>query len=263
MAKRAFAISAHPDDIEFMMAGTLLLLKQAGYEIHYMTVATGSCGTTQYDVEAIVKMRRRESINAADFAGAVYHGSLVNDLEIFFERDTLQRLSSVVRDVAPEIILTHSPDEYMEDHSNTCRLALTAAFARGMPNFPVQPPRPTVDQQTTVYHALPYGLRDPLRRRVRPGMYVDVSSVIAAKREMLAKHESQKRWLDESQGLDSYLITMEEMSKEVGRMSGRYDYAEGWTRHLHLGFCDEDANPLLDALPEKAFVREGFEKGLG
>ena len=263
MAKRAFAVSAHPDDIEFMMAGTLLLLKQAGYEIHYMTVASGSCGTTQYDTETIVHMRRQESVNAAAFAGAVYHDSLVNDLEIFFEKTTLQRLSAIVRDVAPEILLTHSPDEYMEDHSNTCRLALTAAFARGMPNFPTEPPRPTVDQPVTVYHALPYGLRDPLRKRVRPGMYVDISSVIETKRDMLAKHASQKQWLDESQGLDSYLITMEDMSREVGRMSGRYDYAEGWIRHSHLGFCGEDDNPLLNALPDKAFVSEDFEKALG
>ena len=263
MAKRAFAISAHPDDIEFMMAGTLLLLKQAGYEIHYMTVATGSCGTTQYDTGTIIRMRRQESIDAAAFAGAVYHESLVNDLEIFFEKDTLRRLTAVVREVAPEVVLTHSPQEYMEDHMNTCRLALTAAFARGMPNFPTRPPSPTVDQPVTVYHALPYGLRDPLRKRERPGMYVDVSGVIKDKREMLAKHKSQKQWLDESQGLDSYLITMEDMSREVGRMSGRFEYAEGWTRHSHLGFCDEDADPISAALPDTSTVDEAFEKDLG
>ena len=41
----AFAVAAHPDDIEFMMSGTLVLLKQAGYEMHYMNVANGNCGT--------------------------------------------------------------------------------------------------------------------------------------------------------------------------------------------------------------------------
>ena len=45
-----------------------------------------------------------------------------------------------------------------------------------------------------------YGLRDPLRRRVQPGLYVDVSRMIPAKREMLALHTSQKEWLDTSQG---------------------------------------------------------------
>ena len=35
MARRAFAVSAHPDDIEFFMAGTMILLGRAGYELHY------------------------------------------------------------------------------------------------------------------------------------------------------------------------------------------------------------------------------------
>ena len=43
----AMAIGAHPDDIEFYMAGTLLLLKKAGYEIHYLNVASGNCGSTK------------------------------------------------------------------------------------------------------------------------------------------------------------------------------------------------------------------------
>ena len=262
MPGTAFAIAAHPDDIEFMMSGTLILLKEAGYDIHLMTVANGSCGTQKHDVNTIVKMRRRESIEAAKFAGATYHEALVDDLEIFYEKPTLQRLTSIVREVEPDIILTQSTQEYMEDHANTTRLVLTAAFARGMRNFRAIPPRGTTNQPVTVYHALPYGLRDPVRRRVQPGMYVDVSSVIPQKRDMLALHTSQKEWLDASQGIDSYLITMENMCREVGTMSGRYEFAEGWTRHLPLGFCDDDANPLADALGERCLINEEFETGL-
>lgn len=255
MAKRAFAIGAHPDDIEFMMAGTLILLRQAGYETHYMTVANGSCGTSQLDVETITRIRRQESIQAAEFAGAIYHESLVNDIEIFYEQGLLQRLGATIRQVAPEIILTHATVEYMEDHANTCRLVLTAAFTRGMRNFPVEPAHPPVEQPVTIYHALPYGLRDPLRRPVQPEMYVDVTSVMGAKRQMLAQHRSQKEWLDASQGIDSYLLAMEEMCRDVGRLSGAYEYAEGWTRHLHLGYCDEGANPLLAALPDRCMAQ--------
>ena len=40
----AMAIGAHPDDIEFSMAGTLLLLKRAGFETHYFNIASGNCG---------------------------------------------------------------------------------------------------------------------------------------------------------------------------------------------------------------------------
>ena len=42
---RALAIAAHPDDIEFYMAGTLLLLKGAGWEIHYLNLSSGNCGS--------------------------------------------------------------------------------------------------------------------------------------------------------------------------------------------------------------------------
>ena len=51
-----------------------------------------------------------------------------------------------MREVAPEILLVHAPSDYMEDHMNACRLAVTAAFARGMPNYPTSPPRPPVEQ---------------------------------------------------------------------------------------------------------------------
>lgn len=250
MSKRVFAVVAHPDDIEFMMAGTLIRLQRAGYEVHYMTVADRSCGSIRHDAETIARIRRQESIDAAGVIGAFYHESLVNDGEIFFEKDTLRRLSSVMREVAPTILLTHPIQDYMEDHMNTCRLAVTSAFKLGMPNWPVDPPREAVDQPVTVYHALPYGLRDPLRRPVTPDLYVDIGEVLPVKREMLAMHASQKEWLDATQGIDSYLDTMEEMSREVGRMSGHFEYAEGWTRHLHLGFCDEDDNPLVEDLPD-------------
>ena len=263
MSKRVFAIAAHPDDIEFMMAGTFILLGQAGYELHTMTLANGSCGTQSHDVETIVGIRRQEAMDAARLIGAIYHESLVNDLEIFYERDTLRRLAAVVRDVAPKIILTQSTQEYMEDHMNATRLVLTAAFARGMPNFAVVPPTPITDQPVTIYHALPYGLRDPLRQPIRPGLFVDIGDVLPLKRAMLAMHRSQKEWLDVSQGLDSYLTTMEEMADEIGRQSGSFVHAEGWTRHLHLGYCAANADPLVRALGRHVLVSQAFEDGLG
>jgi len=119
----------------------------------------------------------------------------------------------------------------MEDHTNTSRLAVTAAFSRGMPNFGVSPARPAVDGEVAVYHGMPHGLRDALRRRVVPGLFVDTTSVLETKRQALAAHRSQKEWLDVSQGMDSYLQTMEEMSLALGQASGKFQHAEGWRRH--------------------------------
>lgn len=246
--KTAFAVAAHPDDIEFFMSGTLMRLAAAGYEIHYLNVANGCCGSSQHDAATIARIRREEAMNAAKSIGAVFHESLGNDLEIFYDRPTLAKLASVMREVAPEILLTHSPSDYMEDHTNTCRLAVTAAFSRGMPNFPVDPPRPAVSNKVTVYHAQPYSNRDPLRQLVEPEIFVDVTSLQERKVAMLACHVSQKTWLDESQGHDSYLQTMRELDEEVGRMSALFKCAEGWRRHLHLGFCGESDDPLSAAL---------------
>jgi LmbE family N-acetylglucosaminyl deacetylase len=102
----------------------------------------------------------------------------------------------------------------------------------------------------TIYHACPHGLRDQLRQIVAPHAFVDTSSVHQQKREALACHASQRAWLDATQGFDSYLGAMDDFSMQLGRMSGRFAHAEGWRRHSHLGFCDEAADPLQDALKE-------------
>lgn len=67
---------------------------------------------------------------------------------------------------------------------------------------------------------------------------------------MLACHRSQKEWLDASQGLDSYLNTLRELDAQVGSMSQRFQYAEGWRKHLHLGFGGANDDPLVSVLTE-------------
>jgi LmbE family N-acetylglucosaminyl deacetylase len=258
----AFAIAAHPDDIEFYMAGTLLLLRARDWEIHYLTVASGNCGSAEFSPARTRAVRRREARAAARLLGARWHPSLVDDLEVFYNLKTLRRLAAVIREVNPGIVLTHSPQDYMEDHANTCRLAVTAAFARGMRNFQTLPPRPPAGAEVTLYHAMPHGLRDALRRRILPGAFVNTTSVHALKRQALAAHASQKHWLDVSQGMDSYLRAMDALSRAVGRMSRRFRHAEGWRRHLHLGFSAEDRDPLAAALGRDFFVNRRYEQRL-
>src|SRR4051812_28115333 len=146
----AMAVAAHPDDIEFYMAGTLLLLRRIGYQIHYMTLASGSCGSLQHSAAQMRAIRRKESKRAAQLLGATYHPSLVDDLEVLYELPALRRLAAVIRRVQPTILLTHSPQDYMEDHMNTSRLAVTAAFARGMPNFKTIPATKAIFTDVTV-----------------------------------------------------------------------------------------------------------------
>ncbi len=259
--KVAFAIAAHPDDIEFMMAGTLLLLKKAGYEIHYMNLSRGNCGSIETNSATTAKIRLKEGKRAAEILGAHFHDPICNDVEIFYELKTLRRLSAVVRDVKPTIVLTHSPADYMEDHTNTCRLAAAAVFARGMPNFKSIPSRPTDGYDCTIYHGLPHSLTDNLRRKITPGAFVNTASVHGTKLEALKAHQSQQNWLDASQKLNSYLQTCEDISLRVGKMSKKFKHAEGWRRHLHYGFCSEDADPLKD-LGRDFWVNKSYEREL-
>ena len=97
-----------------------------------------------------------------------------------YDPPSLARVASVIRRIQPDIILTQSPQDYMEDHQNTTRLVVT-------------------------------------------------------------------------QGMDAYLSEMERMSREVGRMSGKFEFAEGWRRHSHPGFASEEFDPLCDFLHPSSF----------
>ena len=239
------AIAAHPDDIEFTMAGTLSLLKKIGYEIHYMNLSTGNCGSLETDSATTTRIRLDEGKNAAKILGAEFHAPICNDFEILYGLELLRKLAGVVRRVKPQIILTHSPIDYMEDHMNTSRLATTAAFVRGIPNFDAGVPA-AGNYDCAIYHAMPHGLVDPLRRRVIPGIFVGVNSVLEKKREALKAHKSQQNWLEDSQGMNSYIKTQEDFELQVGKMSGRFTHAEGWRRHLHFGLSAHEYDPLAE-----------------
>lgn len=258
----AIAIAAHPDDIEFSMAGTLLLLREAGYRIHYLNVATGSCGSLVHPAATLRRMRKREAQASAALLGARFHASQVDDLEVLYSLPLLRALTAVIREVQPTIVLTHSPQDYMEDHTNTCRLAVTATFSRGVPNFATRPRRVAWVGESTIYHAMPHGHCDGLRRRIVPGAFVDTASVQERKLAALACHQSQHGWLQASQGMNSYLRSMEDGARSIGKMSRRFKYAEGWRRHSHMGFCRPEADPLAEALGKKYLVNRAYERAL-
>jgi LmbE family N-acetylglucosaminyl deacetylase len=249
------AIAAHHDDIEFVMAGTLLRLRALGWDLHYMNLADGCRGSTTMDRPTCAAVRLEEAKHAAKILGATFYPPICPDMEIAYTTDLLRKVAAVVRIAKPSIVLTHSPIDYMEDHETACRLAVSAAFCHGMPNFESDPPVDVYMEPVTVYHAQPVGNATPLGERVIPKLYVDITDVLELKAEALAAHASQKLWLDQSQGMDSYIQTMRDGSAVVGRMSGKYAYAEGWRRREHWGFCGPDDDPLATALLGKYAMR--------
>jgi len=55
---------------------------------------------------------------------------------------------------------------------------------------------------------------------------------------------------------------MDDLSREVGRQSGRFRRAEGWRRHLHWGFSPDDSDPLREALGRNYRVNRRYEQAL-
>jgi len=250
-------ISCHPDDAEFMMAGTALLLRRAGCSVHSINVANGCDGSTETGPVETAAIRRKEAMKAAALLGSEFHESLVDDLEVFYVQDLIRRVTALVRQVKPDIVLTQSMEDYMEDHMNTARVAVTATFLRGVSNYRSTPDEAATLNDVMLYHATPLAVTDMMRRPITPEMYVDISSVIDEKEKMLACHASQKEWLDKTQGFDSYLKTMRDAAQLIGRMSGRFPYAEGWRRHSHVGYRRQDGNPIADLLKDRCVMGPG------
>jgi N-acetylglucosamine malate deacetylase 1 len=247
----AIAIAAHPDDIEFVMGGTLLLLREAGWDLHYLNISNGNMGSTVMSAAETDRVRRKEAKAAAKVLGAKWYPPFCEDIGIFYTEENIRRICAIVREANPTVVLAHALSDYMEDHMIGARLAVTATFARGIPNYRSKPPRKFTLEPCVLYHAMPHGQCTPLRIPHVPECYIDTSSVHAKKLEALACHRSQKEWLDKTQGQESYLRTMEVFSQALGRQTKRFKHAEGWTRHLHYGHGGADDDPLREVLGRK------------
>ncbi len=256
------AIAAHPDDIEFFMAGAMLQLGKRGWDLHYVNLCDGSRGSTVLGPAECAATRLQEAKDACEVLSAKFYPPIYPDMEAAYTTENLKKVAAIVRMAKPSIVLTHPPVDYMEDHTIACRLAVSAAFAHGMPNLVSDPPVDVFMDPVSVYHCQPVGHETPLGEPVRPHFLTDDTDVVQQKVQALACHASQKQWLDESQGQDSYLQTLRDVSAEMGQLSGgRFEYAEGWRRHSHWGFCGPNDDPLFDALSDIAVdLRQSNEK---
>src|ERR671938_898295 len=114
------SILAHPDDAEFLCAGTLTrLVREHGWAAHLATMTPGDCGSAELPPEEISRIRRAEGARAAGLIGATYHCLEERDLLVFYGERPLERVSRLMREVRPRVVLTHSPADYMLDHEQT------------------------------------------------------------------------------------------------------------------------------------------------
>ncbi|MCK9412607.1 MAG: PIG-L family deacetylase [Prolixibacteraceae bacterium] len=233
MEKVVLGIFAHPDDAEFLCAGTLSLLRKAGWAIHIATLAPGDKGTAEYSREDISRIRKIEAKNAARLIKATYHCLEFEDVYIFYDRASINKTTSLFREIKPSVVLTSSPADYMIDHEMTSLIVQTACFATGIKNMEVfvggYEPVPYL------YYTDPMEGKDKFGNQIQPSNIVNITGEIETKQNMLACHVSQRNWLMSHHNMDEYILSMKRFSEQRGKEIN-VGYGEGFRQHLGHGF---------------------------
>lgn len=223
---KILAVGCHPDDLEICCYGTLAKYVAQGNEVSVCNVANGNLGHVEIMQDELAKIRLAEAQAAAKVIGATHYAIDVGDMHVNgSDRETIRKLALVIRDVAPDVIITHYEKDYMEDHIQTYIATFNASFAASLPHYDltaksnVAPPCPLFHFDT----ASGVGFV--------PTEYVDITDFIDKKLEALACHESQLKWLFDHDGID-----MLDFSKTCAKTRGYQcgvTYAEGFRRNLN------------------------------
>ena len=218
---RVLAVGAHPDDLEILCGGTLARFVQDGHEVVMCNATLGDRGTFEHTSEEIAKIRLHEARRAAELAGATHVTLGFSDGEVHAgDDDQRTAVIDLVRDVRPDLIITHSTGDYMSDHDETSKLVFDCSFHATLPLL--QTGRPYYETVTPMYF-----MDTVMGLGFHPTEYVDVTSTIETKVAMLEAHATQLTWLRDHDGID-----IVEQMRAVTRFRGlqcRVQYAEGFT----------------------------------
>jgi LmbE family N-acetylglucosaminyl deacetylase len=255
MARVALSVLAHPDDAEFLCAGTLTrLAREQGWQIHIATMTAGDCGSAELAPDEISRIRRGEAAQAAAILGGKFHCLEEHDLQVFYGERPLEKVTRLLREVRPDIIFTHSPADYMLDHEATSTITRAAAFGAPIPNFCRDKNHlPPLEHIPHLYYCDPIEGKDAMGSEVVADIGIDISAVIETKEVMLACHASQREWLRKHHGMDQYLMAMRDWSGQRGREFG-VAFAEGFRQHLGHSYPQE--NLLGQVLSSRTLMQD-------
>ena len=242
------AFGCHPDDIEFMAAGTLWLLAREGWEVHLATMTGGEVGSATLRPQEIRALRLAEAAESAGILGAGYHYAGGCDLEVAYDREYRKMATRVIREARPDVVLTHSPVDYLVDHEETSRLVRNAAFIASVPLYDCGPGVEPLRGVPHLYYWDAFGGTDNFGRPLPLDFGIDVSDAMEGKRRMLGAHASQRDWLAFVNGMDSYLDEMTAQTAAQGTRIGR-TYAECFAQHRGNGY--PTSNILAEVLGDR------------
>jgi N-acetylglucosamine malate deacetylase 1 len=218
---KVLAVGCHPDDLEIACFGTLARYVREGAQVSLCHVANGNLGHAVIRPEELRRIRIGEAKEAASLIGVRDIVTLdVGDLEVRAKDAALLRLMvDLVRRVQPDVILTHDPDDYMQDHREVSQLVFDGSFSASVPFY--ETPTPGVAGIAPLFYM------DTLAGvGFLPEQYVDVTSTVELKIAALAAHHSQIDWMKEHDGID-FLEFVRTCTRFRGLQSG-VAYAEGF-----------------------------------
>lgn len=189
-------IGAHPDDLEILCGGTLARYRKQGHEVTMCHVAAGDRGATEGNREDIATVRADEARRAAGSIGASYLSLDIADGEVDARNEQQKRrLTEAIRLTRPDVVITHSGDDYMPDHNETSELAFACSFLATVPLYgtdtPAYGPVPALFFMDTLAGV-----------DFTPTEYVDISAELDQKVEMMRLHASQLEWLNDHDSTD-------------------------------------------------------------
>ncbi len=218
---RVLAVGCHPDDIECNCAGTIARLAAEGHDVYMCHVANGNMGHVEIMPEELGKIREKE----AEDAGAVLGAKKVYNLDIgdctvrAHDMNTVREMVRIIREVKPDFIISHDPNDYMEDHREVGRLVFDASFTASVPHmFPEYPAHSLIPPL--------YFMENFAGLSFEPEEYVDITDYIDLKIKALNCHVSQIKWMTEHDHID-FAEQIRSCSRFRGIQSG-VKYAEGF-----------------------------------
>ena len=222
-------ISCHPDDAEIACAGTAIKCAKRGDRVVVCHLSSGNLGHVVIPPDELRVIRANEAKKAGAMAGieVIYGG--FDDLEIYDNnREARDKVVDVIRYAQPDFIITHTPNDYMPDHTAVSRLVFDASFTATLPNY-TDYPHVYSDPNGEPAKLVPIYYMDSLAGiGFEPDEYVDITEELDLKLEMLECHESQLVWMREHDNVD-FADMVKTFAKYRGYQCGA-GYAEGFVQ---------------------------------
>jgi LmbE family N-acetylglucosaminyl deacetylase len=191
--ERVLAVMAHPDDVDFGLAGTVATWTDAGVAVTYCIVTSGDAGGFDPDVprSEIAGIRQAEQRAAAAVVGVSDVRFLgYPDGQVEVSLDLRRDIARVIREVRPQRLISQSPERHMArlpashpDHLAVGEATLCALYPDSRNPFAFMDSLGDLEAWTVP--------ETWVMAMERVNHYVDVTDVFDRKKAALTEHKSQ------------------------------------------------------------------------